>query len=82
MSTFVRGLKVTTVFGEGIVVNLPVSNRIAVQYESGEIRYFFPEDVITGRIRPAEELFIHSGCNMILMKNGGKTKKPSGSEYH
>ena len=54
MSAFVRGLKVTTVFGEGIVVNLPVSNRIAVQYESGEIRYFFPEDVITGRIRPAE----------------------------
>lgn len=54
MSPFVRGLKVTTIFGEGIVVNLPVSNRIAVQYESGEIRYFFPEDVITGRIRPAE----------------------------
>ena len=54
MSAFVRGLKVTTVFGEGIVVNLPVSNRIAVQYENGEIRYFFPEEVITGRIRPAE----------------------------
>ncbi len=52
MSTFVRGMKVTTVFGEGTVVNLPVFRRIAVQYENGEIRYFWPEDVITGRIRP------------------------------
>ena len=53
MSQFIRGMKVTTVFGEGTVVNLPVSNRIAVQYETGEIRYFWPEDVVTGRIRPA-----------------------------
>ena len=53
MSSFFRGMKVTTVFGEGTVVNLPVSNRIAVQYETGEIRYFWPEDVVTGRIRPA-----------------------------
>lgn len=53
MSSFVCGMKVTTVFGEGIVVNLPVSNRIAVQYETGEIRHFWPEDVVTGRIRPS-----------------------------
>lgn len=53
MAQFVRGLKVTTVYGEGVVVNLPVANRIAVQYETGEIRYFWPDDVITGRIRPA-----------------------------
>ncbi len=53
MAQFVRGLKVTTVYGEGIVVNLPVANRIAVKLEDGTIRYFWPEDVITGRIRPA-----------------------------
>ena len=53
MAQFVRGLKVTTVYGEGIVVNLPVVNRIAVKVEDGTIRYFWPEDVITGRIRPA-----------------------------
>lgn len=53
MAQFVRGMEVTTVFGEGIVVNLPVFRRIAVQLEDGTIRYFWPEDVITGRIRPA-----------------------------
>ncbi len=53
MSDFMRGQKVITVFGEGVVVNLPVSNRIAVQYEDDTIRFFFPEDVVTGRIRPA-----------------------------
>ena len=53
MSTFVRGMKVATCFGEGIVINLPVSNRIAVRYEDGTVRYFWPEDVINGTIRPA-----------------------------
>ncbi len=53
MSNFTRGQKVNTVFGDGVVVNLPVNNRIAVQYEDKTVRYFFPEDVITGRIRPA-----------------------------
>ena len=48
-----RGQKVITVFGEGVVVNLPVSNRIAVRYQDNTIRFFFPEDVVTGRIRPA-----------------------------
>lgn len=53
MSDFMRGQKVITVFGEGVVVNLPVSNRIAVRYQDNTIRFFFPEDVVTGRIRPA-----------------------------
>ena len=53
MSDFMRGQKVITVFGEGVVVNLPVCNRIAVRYEDNTIRFFFPEDVVTGRIRPA-----------------------------
>ena len=53
MSDFMRGQKVITVFGEGVVDNLPVSNRIAVRYEDNTIRFFFPEDVVTGRIRPA-----------------------------
>ena len=52
MSDFVRGMKVTTVFGEGIVVNLPIFNRIAVKYQDGVIRYFFPKDVDAGQIRP------------------------------
>ncbi|MBR3020211.1 MAG: hypothetical protein IKH57_24615 [Clostridia bacterium] len=53
MAQFVRGMKVTTSFGEGIVVNLPIFNRIAVKLEDGTIRYFFPKDVDEGRIRPA-----------------------------
>lgn len=53
MSEFVRGMKVTTIYGEGIVLNLPIFNRIAVQYEDGIVRYFWPQDVVTGRIRPA-----------------------------
>ncbi len=53
MADFVRGLKVTTVFGDGIIINLPIFNRIAVRYEDGTVRYFWPQDVVTGRIRPA-----------------------------
>ncbi len=53
MSSFVRGMKVTTAFGEGIVVNLPIFNRIAVKLEDGTIRYFFPKDVDERRISPA-----------------------------
>lgn len=53
MSAFVRGTKVTTVFGEGIIINLPVFNRIAVRYQDGMIRYFFPKDVDEGLIKPA-----------------------------
>ena len=52
MSSFVRGMKVTTAFGEGIVVNLPIFNRIAVRYQDGVIRYFFPKDVDEGKITP------------------------------
>ncbi len=55
MPEFVRGLKVTTIFGDGVVINLPINGRISVQYADGIIRYFFPEDVITGRIRPVKE---------------------------
>ena len=53
MLQFVRGLKVTTLFGNGIVVNLPVNGLISVRLEDGTIRYFFQDDVVTGRIRPA-----------------------------
>ena len=53
MSSFVRGMKVTTAFGEGTIVNLPVFNRIAVRYKDGVIRYFFPKDVDEGLIKPA-----------------------------
>ena len=53
MSAFVRGMKVSTAFGEGIIINLPVFNRIAVRYQDGMIRYFFPKDVDAGEIRPA-----------------------------
>ncbi len=53
MAVFVRGMQVTTLYGDGVVVNLPVNNRIAVRYADGTIRYFWPEDVVSGRIRPA-----------------------------
>ena len=53
MPLFMRGQKVVTSFGEGTVVNLPVYNRIAVQYEDGTVRFFWPEDVVNGTIRPA-----------------------------
>ncbi len=52
MPTFVRGLKVSTVYGEGVVVNLPVNGRISVKYEDGTIRFFFARDVAEGLIRP------------------------------
>ena len=52
MPLFTRGMKVLTSFGEGVVINLPVCNRIAVQYEDGIIRFFWPEDVVNGAIRP------------------------------
>ena len=52
MPEFVRGMKVITSFGEGIVVNLPVRGRIAVQYPNGVVRFFWPEDVEKGAIRP------------------------------
>ena len=52
MALFVRGMTVVTKFGEGIVVNLPVCNRIAVRYQDGTVRFFWPEDVISGAIRP------------------------------
>jgi hypothetical protein len=53
MADFVRGLKVTTVFGDGIIINLPIFNRIAVKYPDGVVRYFFHADVECGRIWPA-----------------------------
>ena len=53
MADFVRGLKVTTVYGDGIIINLPIFNRITVRYADGTVRYFFPADVECGRIRPA-----------------------------
>ena len=52
MSSFVRGMKVTTSFGEGVIINLPIFNRIAVKYQDGVIRYFFPKDVDEGKITP------------------------------
>ena len=51
MSDFMRGQKVITVFGEGVVVNLPVSNRIAVLYEDTSTLadpYHFDDTTVIG----------------------------------
>lgn len=53
MPQFIRGLKVTTIYGDGIVVNLPVNGRISVKYDDGTIRFFFKKDVVEGLIKPA-----------------------------
>ena len=52
MQQFIRGLKVTTIYGDGVVVNLPVNGRISVKYDDGTIRFFFMRDVADGLIRP------------------------------
>ena len=51
MLTIVRGAKVSTPYGEGIVVNLPVYGRISVKYADGTIRFFFRSDVEKGTIK-------------------------------
>lgn len=58
MAQFVRGMKVTTAFGEGIIINLPIFDRIAVKYQDGVIRYFFQKDVDEGQIKPAHPILI------------------------
>lgn len=50
-SNIYRGAVVTTPYGQGIVTNLPVFNRIAVRYPDGTVRYFFLEDVTNGTIK-------------------------------
>ena len=52
MLNIVRGAKVSTPFGEGIVVNLPIYGRISVRYQDGTIRFFFQRDVEEGTIKP------------------------------
>ncbi|MBR3107603.1 MAG: hypothetical protein IKH30_10555 [Clostridia bacterium] len=52
MLTIVRGAKVETPFGEGVVINLPVFGRISVRYADGTIRFFFRNDVENGTIKP------------------------------
>ncbi|MBR3015873.1 MAG: hypothetical protein IKH57_02145 [Clostridia bacterium] len=51
MLNIVRGAKVETPFGEGVVVNLPVFGRISVRYADGTIRFFFQRDVDNGTIK-------------------------------
>ena len=52
MLNIVRGAKVSTPFGEGIVVNLPIYGRISVRYQDGTVRFFFQRDVDNGTIKP------------------------------
>ena len=52
MLTIVRGAKVETPFGEGVVINLPVFGRISVRYADGTTRFFFRNDVENGTIKP------------------------------
>ena len=52
MLSIVRGAKVSTPFGEGIVVNLPIYGRISVRYQDGTVRFFFQRDVDNGTIKP------------------------------
>ena len=51
MLNIVRGAKVSTPYGEGIVVNLPVYGRISVKYADGTVRFFFRRDVENGTIK-------------------------------
>lgn len=52
MLNIVRGAKVSTPYGEGVVINLPVYGRISVRYQDGTIRFFFQRDVEEGTIKP------------------------------
>ena len=52
MLNIVRGAKVETPYGEGVVINLPVFGRISVRYADGTIRFFFRNDVEDGTIKP------------------------------
>lgn len=38
-------------FGEGVVINLPIHNKIVVRFPDGIVRYFWPEDVASGAIQ-------------------------------
>ena len=51
MLNIVRGAKVETPYGEGVVINLPVFGRISVRYADGTIRFFFQRDVDNGTIK-------------------------------
>ena len=51
MLNIVRGAKVSTPYGEGVVINLPVYGRISVKYADGTIRFFFRNDVENGTIK-------------------------------
>ncbi len=52
MLNIVRGAKVETPYGEGVVINLPVCGRISVRYADGTIRFFFRNDVEDGTVKP------------------------------
>lgn len=50
---FERGAKVLCRdYGEGVVINLPIHNKIAVRFPDGIVRYFWPDDVASGAIKP------------------------------
>ena len=38
-------------FGEGVVINLPIHNKIVVRFPDGIVRYFWPDDVASGAIQ-------------------------------
>ncbi len=50
--SFERGITVMCRdYGEGVVINLPIHNKIAVKFPDGIVRYFWPEDVASGAIQ-------------------------------
>ena len=50
--SFERGITVMCKeYGEGVVINLPIHNKIAVKFPDGIVRYFWPEDVANGAIQ-------------------------------
>lgn len=42
-------------FGEGIIINLPIHNKIVVRFPDGIVRYFWPDDVASGAIQAVKE---------------------------
>ena len=50
--SFERGITVLCRdYGEGVVINLPIHNKIVVRFPDGIVRYFWPEDVASGAIQ-------------------------------
>ncbi|MBR4539874.1 MAG: hypothetical protein IKO52_13675 [Clostridia bacterium] len=50
--SFERGITVLCRdFGEGVVINLPIHNKIVVRFPDGVVRYFWPDDVASGAIQ-------------------------------